>query len=297
MPFEVRALEKTVWGDLLFFVNFCMDFQCLFLTAKLLHRPFRLWRAALAAAFGAMYSVAALFWQTSGAVAFLADLCVCLLMCLFAFFEKGRRTVRVFLPFLMYFGVSFAVGGAMSGMASLLRHVELPVFAGSEEVSSGLFFLLAAAGGISTFLWGRVTARRAGQKRARLRVGVAGRALTLAAMVDTANLLFDPISARPVVMVREEVLVTLFPASAAALLSRGVTALTALPHDMARRVRLLHAATATCEGMMLAVAPDWAFLDVGDGEGEVEVLLAPCPLHMGFDECEALLPAELIREI
>lgn len=290
-------MEKTVWGDLLFFVNFCMDFQCLFLTARLLHRPFHLWRAALAAAFGAVYAVAALFFETSGGVAFLCDLGICFLMCFFVFFEKRRGTVRVFLPFLMYFGVSFAVGGAMSGMAALLRHIDLPVSTGNEEVSSGLFFLLAAAGGISTFLWGRVSAQRAMQKRAWLRVGVEGQAVTLAAMVDTGNLLFDPISARPVVMVREEVLTTLFPGGVAALLARGATALTALPYDVVRRVRLLHTATATGEEMLLAVAPDWALLDTGTGEGAVEVLLAPCRLRMGFDECEALLPAELIREI
>ena len=79
-------MEKTVWGDLLFLVNFCMDFQCLFLTAKLLHRRFFAWRAALASALGALYAVAALFFQTAGGVAFLLDCLTCLLMCLMVFF-------------------------------------------------------------------------------------------------------------------------------------------------------------------------------------------------------------------
>ncbi len=291
-------MVKTVWGDLLFFVNFCMDFQCLFLTAKLLHRPFSPWRAALCSAAGAVYAVAALFLETSGAVAFFLDLGVCFLMCVGTFCCKKYSTVHVFLPFLVYFGVSFAVGGVMSGMASLLSHIELPLAAGDGEASTGLFLLLAAAGGLSTFLWGRLCHRRAGQVRARLRVGVGERAATLDAMVDTANLLSDPISGRPVVFLSKVALHRLFsPPFAAVLEQDDASAIASLPSEMARHVRLLSAETVAGKRLLLAVVPDWAYLDTGGREVPVEVLLAPTVLHMGFDECEALLPAELIREI
>lgn len=287
----------TVWGDLLFFVNFCMDFQCLFLTAKLLHRPFCVWRAAVFAALGAAYAVAALFMETSGVIAFFLDCAVCFLMCLGTFASKKQHTYRVFLPFLVYFGVSFAVGGAMSGMAALLSHIELPIAKSEGEVSTALFFLLAAAGGISTFLWGRLTHRRAGQTRARLRVGIGDLAVSLFAMVDTANLLTDPISGKPVVIVKRAALEQLLPPHLAATLAReDVSALGDLSREDARRVRLLRAAGVMGEGLLFAVSPDWALLDVGKGESAVELLLAPAALHVGFDECEALLPAELIRE-
>lgn len=288
-------MEKTVWGDLLFFVNFCMDFQCLFLTAKLLHRRFPLWRAVLSSTVGAAYAVAALFFQTSGGVAFCLDCLVCFFMCLLVFLEKRPTTVRVFLPFLVYFGVSFATGGAMSAMASLLAHVSAPLLPDSAEISSGLFFLLAACGGLSTFLWGRFTARRADALRATLRVGVSGTALTMSAMVDTGNLLTDPVSGKPVAMIKPASLWTLAPAWRTVLESASPLALSALPHERAKRVRLLHAQTAVGEKMICALAPDWAFLDLGRGEVAVQVLLAPATLDLGFDECEALLPAELIR--
>ena len=289
---------RTVWGDLLFFVNFCMDFQCLFLTAKLLHRPFCVWRAALFAALGAVYAVAALFMETSGVVAFLVDCAVCFLMCVGTFASKKQQTLRVFLPFLVYFGVSFAVGGAMSGMAALLSHIELPIAKNEGEVSTGLFFLLAAAGGISTFLWGRLTHRRAGQTRARLRVGIGDLAVSLCAMVDTANLLTDPISGKPVVIVKRAAMERLLPPHLAATLAReDISALGELAPVDARRVRLLRANSVTGEGLLFAVSPDWALLDSGKGESAVELLLAPAALHVGFDECEALLPAELIREM
>ncbi len=288
---------KTVWGDLLFFVNFCMDFQCLFLTAKLLHRPFHVSRAAICAVGGAVYAVAALFMSTSGGVAFLLDLLVCFLMCVGSFFEKKEKTVRVFLPFLVYFGVSFAVGGVMSGMATLLSRLDLPIAANGGDVSTGLFFLLAALGGALTFLWGRFCHRRAGEARAELLVGVGKRSVRLRAMVDSGNLLSDPVSAKPVVILSRTVLDQLFEPRLATLLKReDVSALTALPPHVARRVRILHASTVTGSRLLLAVSPDWAYLDTGKGSVAVEILLAVAALHTGFDGCEALLPAELIKE-
>lgn len=289
---------KTVWGDLLFFVNFCMDFQCLFLTARLLHRPFHAWRCALFAALGAAYAVAALFIEVGGAAAFLLDSSVCFLMCLGSFYEKREGTVRVFLPFLIYFGVSFAVGGVMSGMASLLSRMDLPIAPSGGDVSPSLFFLLAALGGALTFLWGRFCQRRGKEMRVGLVVGVGDRSVQLNAMVDSGNLLTDPVSARPVVILSHAALDRLFDTELTALLKKGeVSGITALPRGAARRVRLLRADTVTGGGLMLAVLPDFAYLCTARGERAVEVLLAPATLHMGIHDCEALLPAEFAREI
>lgn len=285
-----------MFGDLLFFVNFCMDFQCLFLTAKLLHRPFRIWRAVIFSSFGAIYAVAALFFATSGTVAFLLDLTVCFLMCFGAFFEKGGTTGRIFAAFLLYFGVSFAVGGAMSGMASLLSHINLPL-AATENVSSALFFLLAAAGGLSTFLWGRFTARRMKETHATLRVTCDGKTADFFAMVDTANLLIDPVSTRPVVLLAVSAAKRLFSPTVLALLQGGsLSALQELPPAFARRIRVCPMSSATGEGILLAVSPDAAALLVGGREAEVSLLVAPVSLHTGFDGAEALLPVALISK-
>lgn len=285
---------KTVWGDLLFFVNFCMDFQCLFLTSRLLRRPFSVWRGAVASAVGALYAVAALFWQGGGVPALLADLGVGLLMCLGTFLEKNLKIRRILVPFGVYFVVSFAVGGAMSGMAALLSRVELPLDA-SGEVSSPLFFLLAAAGGAVTLLWGRFCQRRAKGTRALLRITLEGRERTLSCMVDTANLLQDPVSGKCVVIVAEGLAEALLPPALCGAVRAGdPAALTALPVSLSRRVRLLPAATVTGRGLLLAVLPDAALVDAGQGPQPVELLLAFAPLAGNTDDTEALLPAELL---
>ena len=137
--------------------------------------------------------------------------------------------------------------------------------------------------------------RRAGQMRALLRVGIEDEALSLPAMVDTANLLADPVSGKPVVLVREGALDGLLSSALLGALRGGLAAVGSLEPAQARRVRLLHAQGAMGEGLLVAIAPDWALLDVGKGGIAVDLLLAPCKLHTGFDECQALLPVELIR--
>ena len=289
-------MEQTVYGDILFFVNFCMDFQCLFLSGKLLHRPFPLLRGVLFSALGALYACAALFLQVSGVVAFLADCSVCFLMCLGVFLTREGGVRSVLAPFALYFGVSMAVGGVMSGIAALLSHIETPMGEGTEDMSSGAFFVLATLGGVATFLWGRMCQRRAKGKRAKLKLFYGGQQLSVHSMVDTANLLRDPIGGRPVILLDRRAARELLPRELLDALCHGERAVAALPYELARRVRWIPTATATGSGLLLAIEPDRAVLDAGRGATEVEVLLTPVSLTVADREVKALLPAELIME-
>ena len=114
-------------------------------------------------------------------------------------------------------------------------------------------------------------------------------------MVDTANLLRDPVSGKCVAVIAREKCALLSPAPLAVAVEKGdVYALATLPAEQARRVRLLPTSTVTGDGILMAVQPDGAFVDAGAGERPVELLLAFAPLRGNTDDCEALLPAELI---
>lgn len=288
-------MEQTVYADLLFFVNFCMDFQCLFLAARLLHRPFYLRRSLLAAALGAFYACAALFLPFAGVAAFFVDLGVCFAMCALAFFARRQGMRGLLIPFGIYFGISFALGGVMSGMANLLSRLEIVPRQGGGEQSTWLFFLLAFVGGLATFLWGRLCQRRAKGTRVQLRVCAFEREVCVTALLDTANLLCDPLTGRPVVILAHSPGEQLLPPELFALVERGSVDLTALPARFAHRVRLIPAKTVTGSGLLLSVLPDSAALDTGRGERPVEILVALAPLSVPND-CGALVPAVLHTE-
>lgn len=284
-------METTVYGDILFLVNFCMDFQSFFLTAKLLHRRFHGGRAVLFSALGAIYACAALLIGIAGIWAFLFDLAVCFLMCVGTFAERGVRFSAVWLPFAVYFGVSFALGGAMSGLSSLFSHISLPL-GSQQDLSFGAFLVLALAGGVSTWLWGRFHRARARGKHAALAVEFGGRRAAFSCVVDTGNLLHDPVGGRPVALVSPAGAEKIFPPEFLSVANSGDPAgLALLPGNLAGKVRLIPARTATGQGILFALSPDAATLDTGRGAAGVELLLAPTA-H-GNEDFEVLLPAEL----
>ena len=54
-------MKQTLYGDVLFLVNFSMDFLTLYITALILHRSVKKRRFVLSAAIGGVYGVAACF--------------------------------------------------------------------------------------------------------------------------------------------------------------------------------------------------------------------------------------------
>jgi len=287
-------MEQTVYADLLFLVNFCMDFQCLFLTARLLRRPFPLKRALLASVLGALYACGALFIPANGGVAFLLDLFVGLLMCGLVFLPQEEKKWRFLIPFGLYFGVSAAVGGVMSAISTLFSRLDyVPK---EQENNSVLFFLLAFLGGLFTFLWGRLCQRRAKNKCVKLHLEYGEKKLSLDAFVDTANHLCDPLGGRPVVVIDRVVARELLPPELLEAAERGMAGLSLLPPTLARRVRMIPAATVTGRGVLLAIAPDKALLDAGRGAHTVDLLLTPAALGNATEGHKALLPPALLTE-
>ena len=290
-------MEETVYADILFLINFCMDFQGLFLTAKLLRRPIFLLRLLLLSVFGAFYACVALFLSVSGPRAFCLDVAVCFLMCVGSFWKGGSGFRAIFAPLGVYFMVSLAIGGVMSGTATLLSRISFSPGAQTRSLGTGAFFALAAVGGGATCLWARLCQRRAKGMRAELSLCLRGRSLTVRCMVDTANFLKDPVGGRAVVLLeREAARGFLEEELLEAERTGGVGALSSLPPSLARRVRLIPAGSALGNGLLMAVAPDAAFLDAGRGRVPVEVLVAPARLELAGQGCEALLPAELITQ-
>ena len=181
----------------------------------------------------------------------------------------------------------------MSAVSSLFTRLEyVPAQTGSGSFSFGL---LAVLGGLATFLWGRLCQRRAKNKCVKLRLEYGGRELQVEAFVDTANHLCDPLGGRPVAILDERQAREWLPESLW-LAAEGRGDVTALPAEIARRVRMIPARTVAGQGMLLAVAPDAAVLEGERGARLVELLVAPAPISTGERGIAILLPAAILTE-
>lgn len=284
-----------VYVDMLFLVNGGMDALCLCLTARMLHRSLPLWRLASAAVMGGVYGVLALFIEVAAPAALVIDVAVCLAMCCMAF---GRR--RLWLTGGLYLLVSMVMGGVMTALYHWLNRAGAAALlpSGEEGLSSIAFLLLAMIGGGVTFLWGRVF-RKAESRRetaVTLSITYGGKTVTLSGMIDSGNLLTDPVGGLPVIAVKREAVESLWSPSLKAFLAAPALTAESLSHiPEGRRLRLIPTDTATGAGLLVAVLPDEITLaEVGKNAPphRVSALISPVPL--AGSPSEAMVPSALL---
>lgn len=285
-----------VYADLLFLVNFSMDFLCYYLCARLLRRPLSLWRGIAASALGGIYAVAVLFLYADRVPAFLLDVIVCFVLCSVAM--AGRQeTLRAMLRLTgLYLLISMLLGGVMTALfAQLNRIPHLTDTVAKEGLSTWIFLIIAALSAILTSLWGRSLRRSALLHRVQLVIEEQGRRIELPALCDSGNLLKDPLSGRAVIPTEQRRLSGIVPAPIlrAATQERVTEAVSELPTELQARVRLVIARGATGEKLLLAWQPSRLYRKDSHGMHEVQGLIAPIRLEQQRD-IAALVPSEWV---
>ena len=283
-----------VYADLLFLINAGMDGLCFCLTGKLLHRKLSLWRVLVGSAMGGLYAVVSLLPDTGQAAALLADLLVCVLMCLAVFSGRGAGGWRrVALSTGVYFLLSMVLGGIMTALYHLLNRAGIPALLpeGEDGIGAWLFLFLAVAGGILSLRGGRLFRREAARIPCLVSVTLQGRTATLEGMVDTGNLLRDPVGGRLVICAESSRLVGILSPEMACALQGDGSCLASLSPSDGRRIRVIPAGTATGTGILYGFLPDTISVTVeGKPAREVDAVVAVTVL----DGTQALVPSELI---
>ena len=284
-------MEQTVYVDLYFLINFSMDFLCFFLLSKLLSVPLPFWRTLAASALGGLYADLALFLPLSALASLLLDMAVCVLMCAVALLRRGDGR-HLPLYALVYVAISMVLGGAMTALFHLFNRLELPLDAIDEDdLSVWLFALLAIIGGFVTHACGRFFSKRGARRHARLSLTFSGRSCTVEALCDTGNLLREPTSGRPCIVVDTKALRGVIPADLLSAAAADAPLSPDLFERYAGRIRPLPAASATGTRMLLALRVDCVTVEEKTAPREVDALIVPSALG---GTASALIPPELL---
>lgn len=212
-----------IYIDELFAINFMINFLLLGATGALTHARRRLWRLCLSAAVGAVYAVCIFFPNLRLLYTALSKLLVSVLMVAVAFpLYSVRSAVKTV---LLFYVVSFGFGGCVMAAA---------LFGGMGErlgavISNGVFYfdipagflLLCAAAAYGLIRVGAFVMRRAMTRddvRRTVYIRVAERTAKIDGILDTGNALFDPTTARPVIVAELDAVRDLLPPSLAAAL-------------------------------------------------------------------------------
>lgn len=280
-------MQQEVYVDLYFLINTCMDLLCMMLTASLLHRFVRRWRAILASVLGGTYAVAALLLGLNGVTGFLLDAAVAVLMCAIGFAGKNL-TVRRFLQTVpVYLLVSLLLGGVMTALYTLLNRLNLPLDAlQGDGLSVWTFALLTAVAGFATAKGGRFLGSSAKTKSVLLHVTLFGKECTLRALVDSGNLLQDPLSGKGVIVAERSALRSVLPLSLLRATESKDISLWLSDKAYASRLRLIPTRTTAGESVLPALLPERLRITDKDSTYDADYLIALAPLGdsaKGFD--------------
>lgn len=287
-------MGETVYVDVLFIINFSMDFLCFYICSRLFGYKPIIWRTTLASVLGGAYSVLVICLDMPGGARLPMDISVLLLMCMIA--GSGGRPKL--LGAAAYAGISAALGGIMTAIFSMLSAgglLEGGDAAEGGEMSAWAFAIVAAAGAAASLVGGSRLRRHRAARRVRVQVTFGGRSSEFEGMVDSGNLLCDPLSGKRVMICELSALEGLIdPRTAAMIRGGGITGRHAALGS--EKLRLIPASGALGDGLLCALLPSG--IKITDPESgrvrEADMLIAPVPRRLSADGCRALLPSDAI---
>ncbi|MDH7576423.1 MAG: sigma-E processing peptidase SpoIIGA [Bacillota bacterium] len=210
-----------VYVDMLFLINFLMDYVVLWAAARLAQVrivPLRLGSAAFS---GALYSVLVLLPGFKYLSVIWIKFLMSLLMLAIGFIPlTWKKFSQLFLYFYL---IAFTMGGAVLGFIYFISNVSLHPAFGNLPLP---YLWLAVALGTAILLgkWGTAFLQKTFLQtllKVPVRIKMQGHEVKVDGLVDTGNQLVDPLTGAPVIIVEYDVLAPFLPASVKNIFSSG----------------------------------------------------------------------------
>lgn len=250
---------RVIYADVLFMINFSMDYFLLFLTARLLGKRLKGKSAAVASAIGGVYAVASVLLPGNSLIALLLHIAVSVLLCEMSVPGCGALGIAVF------YAVSFLIGGGMTaGFALFNRAAGIaydPDPAGKSGMPLGWLLLSALGFGLFSLLTAKRASKRAGEN-VPVEITVGGKTASFTGFADSGNFLTEPLSGLPVILIPEKTF-------------------SELPDS---RFRIVPVKTVNGEGILRGFLPDRCLVDGNETDccaaltGEDRVIVPLCLL-------------------
>ncbi len=244
-----------------------MDFLTLCITGKSLHAPLEPKRLGLAAALGAAFATLSVLITSDSPISFFLSsvaFAACTLgMCALAYKKSVFRSAAVFTA------VNLGLGGMISVMCEWLRKSGFAMSSGSSLEAPTLLLFALIAGAVS-LLYDRL--RTVKKREVSAVIKLFGKSIKLRLLCDSGDLLCEPISKKPVVIV-----------------SPMVIGMSELPENMPEELRLCAIPTEAVTGKRLI----YGFFSELEVEGRL-VSAVIAPIDTDFGGFDGIIPESLL---
>ena len=289
-------MQQYVYADLLFLINFSMDYLCLYITSRILHKRMNLPKMLLSSALGGIYSVISLFFTLNTVLSLVIDVLICIVMCAIVFAEKETKASSTLLCSFLFVGISMMTGGCMTALFNLLNRMDLPLEnIASDGLSTYAFAIIAAVAGFISLKSGQLISHRSTVTECELEISLEGKSIVLKALVDSGNLIKDPLSGKSVIVIDKGQLNKIVNTKLYESFICGNRS-----DNAPRGIRLIPINTAGGKSMLAASHPDKATIRFTDRKGkphafDADVMIAPSDIQQSADGYSAIIPAEIIK--
>lgn len=217
-------MKPVVYIDVLFLVNYVINYLLLLTTKKICKNSAKPWRISLGALIGSLYAVLVFFPYLTIYYTIFAKLLFSIILIAISFpITKWREFLRTI---LIFYVVNFMFAGAVYG---IFYFTDIGPYIGAA-VSNGVFYfdiplktLLIATGAsyvIISIACRIYASKMAAGKLYDICIFYRGNSTDVHALLDTGNSLFDPISGQPVIIVEFDSIKNLFPSDIVGIFSK-----------------------------------------------------------------------------
>ncbi len=282
---------QTVYVDILFCIDFTMDFLALYITSYLLKIRLKTHRIVIAALFGALYSVLTVVFRVDSVI--FALLCAAV-MCFTAF---GKRSLKQFLHiFIAFIAVNFLLGGGMTALFTLFNSFVgerlVIIYGDVSNVPGKLPFNIFAVGvvviTVTVMSFAKFFSRKGTCRNVPSEIYLYGRHEKLNLTEDSGNLLTESLSGEPVIFLSEKAMLKFTD-------EKTLCAIKNLNPDIMskNRVKMRVAVYQTVSGkeMCLCIRPEKILVN-----GKSVRAWIACGKADVFGESDGIIPSVLVNE-
>lgn len=256
---------KTVYIDVYFLINFTVDILAAFVSLKMLHTKIYMKRLIFVGVIGGLLSVIQIFVKSVLLNIILAAFFI-FLISLFSCGEisLGRRIRFI----LLYYFSSFLIGGTVSFVYEIMDRYLHDIIKNSQDTTNRkvLIFsliILLIIGGLRLFIM--MFSDSIKEKSTRLVIKIDDKTLDLEALIDTGNLVRDPMNMNPVVFIKRICAEEIFPESVIDLCD-----IDNLEIGYRKRIRLIPVTRNSSTHVMTGVKVDKVFICLNSKMEEID---------------------------
>ncbi len=186
----------VIYSDLLFFVNFSLDYLCLFITGRILNCAGSTKRLLIASILGGLYAFVPYIFELAVYISLPLHIITVFGMCFVAF---GKRDAKKFFMIAGTFIVTSALmGGLVTAFYSLSSQYSNGVY---TEVDALSFCLICAFSALVALSYGLICRKKIHIRSAEIRIYAGNEKISARLLCDSGNLVTEPFSALPVIVI------------------------------------------------------------------------------------------------